>query len=130
MQEATSDRSIGALLQDLARSLPDLVRAELRLAQAEASDKFNQATMAVVSILAGFLLALAGLIILLQALAVVLANFMPDWLAVLIVGGGTAAIAFGLVIKGKNDLSAARLAPEKTMRSLRRDADLAKESTE
>ena len=125
----TSDRSVSTLLQDLATNVTNLVRDEIRLAQAEAGEKTNQVVMAVVSLLAGFLLAHAGLIILLLAVAVALGNFMPDWLASLIVGAVVTGIALALVMKGKNDLTATRLAPERTARNLQRDAELAREQT-
>jgi hypothetical protein len=123
----SSERSVGSLLQELTSDVSALVRDEMRLAQAEASEKMNQVIIAAVSIFAGFLVAFAALILLLEGVAVGLANYMPDWIAVVVVGVVTAVVALIMINKGKNDLSTARLAPERTARSVRRDADLAKE---
>lgn len=122
----SSERSVGSLLQELTTDVSALVRDEMRLAQAEASEKMNQVIMAAVSIFAGFLVAFAALILLLEGVAVGLANYMPDWIAVVVVGVVTAVVALVMITKGKNDLSTARLAPERTTRNVRQDADLAR----
>lgn len=122
----TNEKGFGSLLQNLAGDITALVRDEMRLAQAETSEKVNQVLMAAVSIVAGLLVAFAALILLLEGVSVALANFMPAWVAVLLVGVVTAAIALILISKGKNDLSTARLAPQRTMRNVREDAELAR----
>lgn len=122
-----TEKSVGTLLQDLTGDVSNLVRDEVRLAQAEMSEKVNQIIMAVIAIVAGLLLALVSLIILLEGVAVALANYMPDWAAVVLVGAVTAVVAFILVNQGKNSLSAARLAPNRTARNLQRDTELARE---
>ena len=75
------DRSVGGLLSDLANGLATLVRQELRLAQAEGSEKISNAVIGVAAILGGLLIAACSLLILLQALVIALAHHMPDWLA-------------------------------------------------
>ena len=84
--------------------------------------------MAIGAIAGGAILALAALIILLQALVIGLteAGIPAGWSA-LIVGVVVAVIAYILIYKGTNDLKAGNLAPDRTMSSLRRDAQVAKE---
>lgn len=120
-------RSIGELLRDLANDVSNLIRNELALARTEAQEKLHQTTTAVVSLLAGALLAFAALLVLLAALVDALAQIMPGWLAAIIVGGVVAIVAFILVRKGQNDLSAMRLAPERTAANIRRDVNLVQE---
>jgi uncharacterized membrane protein YqjE len=126
----SEDRSIGALLANLANGLSTLVRQELRLAQAEASEKMSNATTGLIAIVAGLLVATCALLILLQALVIALADHMPASVASLIVGIVIAVIAFVMIWQGQRSLSAERLAPKRTMRSLRQDSRLVMEKAQ
>ena len=76
----------------------------------------------------GVVLALAALMVLLQALVIGIseAGVPPGW-ASLIVGVVVAIIAYVLIHKGTSDLKASNLAPDRTMGSLKRDAQVVKE---
>jgi drug/metabolite transporter (DMT)-like permease len=125
---AQESRSIGELLRDLAGDSANLIRQELRLARTETEDKLHQSMSAFVAVIAGALLAFAALIVLLDALVFGLIEVgLERWLAALIVGGVVAAIGYLLVRKGQNDLSATRLAPERTVANVRKDINLVKE---
>ena len=91
-------------------------------------EKISQAGVAAGSIAAGGILALAALIVLLQALVIALTELglAPAWSS-LIVGGAVAIIAFALIYKGINDLKGSNLAPRRTVESLRQDAHMVKE---
>jgi TRAP-type C4-dicarboxylate transport system permease small subunit len=125
------DRSLKELLSDLSNSITTLFRQEIQLARAETSEKITQVVAALGSIVAGAILALAALIVLLQALVIGLAEvgIPPGW-AALIVGVIVAGIAYALVHKGSNDLKAGNLAPNRTMQSIRRDAQVVKEQAQ
>jgi xanthine/uracil permease len=98
------------------------------LARTETQDKLHQTIAAVVAMIAGALVAFAALIILLDALVYGLTEAgLQRWLAALIVGGVVAIIGFILVRKGQNDLSASRLAPDRTAANVRKDINLVKE---
>lgn len=128
MTPAQESRSVGELLRDLAGDSANLVRQELALARTETEDKLHQSMTAFVALIAGSLLAFAALIVLLDALVYGLTEAgVERWLAALIVGGVMAAIGFLLVRKGQSDLSATRLAPERTAASLRKDINMVKE---
>jgi hypothetical protein len=122
------ERSAASLLGDLARQIPDLFRKETQLLRTELSEKTNQAFAAIGMIVGGVVLALTSLIVLSFALVAALENagIAPGW-AALIVGGALALIALALASKGRNDLKASSLAPERTMHSVRKDADVAKQ---
>ena len=128
MATSPEARSIGELLRDLASDSASLVQQEFALARAEAEAKLHQMIMAAIELLVGALVAFAALIILLDAVVYSLAEAgLQRWLAALIVGGVVAVIGFVLVRKGQKDLSATRLAPERTAANLRKDLDLVKE---
>jgi uncharacterized membrane protein YqjE len=121
------DRSISALLADLANGLSKLVRQELRLAQSEGSEKMSRATTGLIAIVAGLLVAICALLVLLQALVIALGHYMPASVASLIVGIVVAVIAFIMIWQGQRSLSAERLAPKRTIRSLRQDSQMVME---
>jgi drug/metabolite transporter (DMT)-like permease len=126
--EHTDDRSLKELLGDLTQSVTTLFRKEIELARAETSEKLSQAGVAAGAIAAGGVLALAALIVLLQALVIALSELgLAPALSALIVGGVVAIIAFALIYKGMNDLKASNLAPTRTVEALRRDAHMVKE---
>jgi Putative Actinobacterial Holin-X, holin superfamily III len=124
----TDDRSLKDLLVDLSNSITTLFRKELQLARAETSEKVTQIGVALGSIAGGAILALAALIVLLQALVIGIAEAgVPAGWASLIVGVIVAVIAYILIHKGTSDLKASNLAPSRTVDSLKRDAQVAKE---
>ena len=128
MATSPEARSIGELLRDLASDSASLVQQEFALARAEAEAKLHQMIMAAIELLVGALVGFAALIILLDAVVYSLVEAgLQRWLAALIVGGVVAVIGFLLVRKGQKDLSATRLAPERTAANLRKDLDLVKE---
>lgn len=112
-----SDSSIGQLLSGLVGDIGQLVRQELRLVQAETSEKIEQAQTGMYAVVTGLLLAFCGLLILLQALVIGLSNVMPAWAASLIVGVVLALIAFVLIRQGAKNLRPANLVPERTLRA-------------
>jgi uncharacterized membrane protein YqjE len=120
-------RSIGELLRDLANDSTRLVRDELTLAKTEAQEKVSQVGSAVAMMAIGAVLAIPALVLILQAVVTVLSNFMWDWVAMLLVGVVIALVGYLLVRKGQNDLSAGKLAPERTAANLRRDVRLVQE---
>jgi len=120
-------RSIGELLRDLANDSTRLVRDELTLAKTEAQEKVSQVGAAVAMMAIGAVLAVPALVLILQAVVTVLSNFMWDWVAMLLVGVVIALVGYLLVRKGQNDLSAGKLAPERTAANLRRDVRLVQE---
>jgi len=124
---ATQDRPIKSLLSDVFTGINTLVRQEMRLAQAESSEKLSQAMTGLVSLLAGMLIAFTALIVLLQALVLALSNVMAPTYAALLVGGVVALIAFILIQQGQSKMKVGNLMPERTMRSMREDREMVME---
>jgi len=127
---SSTDPSLATLLRDLISDLSELIRQELRLAQAEVGEKVARAQYAVIAIAAGLLSAFCAVLILLQTLVIGLAEIMPGWAASLCVGTAMAIAAVILFRVGQSGLSPANLVPERTLDSVRRDKDLVMEKVQ
>ena len=125
------NKSLIALFADLWRETSTLVHKEAELAKAELSEKVTQVSSGVAELAIGGLIVFAGFIVVLIALANGLAHFLPedqaDWLAPLIVGAVVIAFGFIAVLRGRSNVKPESLAPERTLESVRRDAQLVKE---
>lgn len=124
-------RSLIALFSDLWRETSTLVHEEAELAKAEISEKVSQVGTGVAAIAIGGAIVFAGFIVLLFAAVNGLAMMLPpdhaEWLAPLIVGLAVMLIGFIALAKGRSELKASNLTPERTAESLRRDGQLVKE---
>lgn len=125
------DRSLIGLFGDLWRETQTLVHQEAQLAKAELSEKVSQVTTGAGEIAAGGAVLFAGFIVLLFA-AVGALQLMIDsehaiWIAPLAVGAVVMIIGYVVLSRGRKQLQADSMVPERTMQSLQRDARLAKE---
>jgi Putative Actinobacterial Holin-X, holin superfamily III len=118
---AKADRSITALLSDLASETILLIRQEMALLKAELSEKFGRIGQGATALGAGALIAFSGWLVLLAAAVLGLATVVPAWLAALIVALLVLAIGGALVYIGKSRFDADSLTPRRTLRSLRED---------
>lgn len=118
---AKADRSIAALLSDLAGETVLLVRQELALFKAELQEKFGRIGQGATALGAGLFIALSGWGVLLAAAVLGLATVMPAWLAALIIAVLALAIGAALLLIGKSRFDADSLVPRRTLRSLRED---------
>jgi uncharacterized membrane protein YqjE len=116
------DPTLGALVHQLTQQVPELVRSEIRLAQAEVAEKGKRAGIGIGMFSVAGLLAFFALATLVATAILGLANAVDAWLAALIVAVVlllTAAVA-GLV--GKNKVASAGPAkPERAIEGLRED---------
>jgi Putative Actinobacterial Holin-X, holin superfamily III len=116
-----ADRSITALLSDLASETVLLVRQELALFKAELQEKFGRIGQGATALGAGVFIALSGWGVLLAAAVLGLATVLPAWLAALIIAILALAIGVVLIFVGKSRFDADSLMPRRTLRSLRED---------
>lgn len=123
------DSSIGGLIGGLAGDVQDLVRGELALARAESEEKLQRVLTASISIGGGALVAFAGLVVLLQAFAFLLAYVMPMWIASLIVGAAIVVVGGVIARSALASLTLKSLTPTKTADNLKKDARMLKEHT-
>jgi len=121
--------SLGDLIGGLAGDIQDLVRGEIALGRAELEQKLDRLIMAAIWLLGGALLAFAGLVVLLQGIAAILALTMPPWLALLIVGVIIVGVGATFAKSGIAMLSLKMLSPDRTAANLQKDAQLLKEHT-
>lgn len=123
MANISDDRSLGELFTDLSRKTTMLVRQEIELAKTEMTEKITEAGKNIGFLVIGGAVLYTGLIFILAALAILLADYMSDWLAALIVGLIVAVIGVVLVQRGRTALKQTTLAPEKTIETLKEDKE-------
>lgn len=116
------DRSLGELFSELAGETGTLVRQEIALAQAELSKKAVTLGTNVGFIAAGGLVGYAGFLAILAGVIIGLANFIPAWIAAIIVGAIVAGTAYFLIASSLAALKSADLKPTGTVESIKEDA--------
>ncbi len=130
MAEATDRSSFSELVNNLTRDISALVRKEMELARAEMGSKVSGLQKGLMSIIGGSLIAVAALVILLQAVVYALVNgagFAP-WAAAIVVGGLAALAGLVIAMNGAKSLQkSADPTPHKTTQSVREDAGLVRE---
>jgi hypothetical protein len=123
--------SLVRLFSDLWRETSALFRAETELVRAEVSEKIAQIQTAVIALAVGAVILFAAFLLLLAAAVNGLAQVLPPdqaaWLSPLIVGVLAAIIGLIALAKGRRDLETSNLKPSRSMHSLRRDSQLARE---
>ena len=130
MQEPKQERSLGELFADLTRETSTLVRQEVNLAKTEMTQKAGRVGKDVGFLAIGGAIAYAGLLAILAAIIIALADLgLPWWLSALLVGLVVAAIGYFLIQRGRNALKQEDLAPTQTIETLKEDAEWMKEQT-
>ena len=114
-------------LTDLSHEAATLVKGEIALAKAEIDEKIAKAERGIIEALAGGAVLYAGVLVLLAALVFGLATMIPLWLSALIVGLAVALIGAIALGKGKRDLSAKGLKPERLIEEGRKTRHFAQE---
>jgi len=126
-----STRTPTSILGDVMNNISRLVRREVDLARAEVDQNLRQAAVAIGMIVGAIVVLLVALNVLAGALVAAITELgVPAGWSALLVGGVFAVIAILMLLKGKNDLSAASLAPTRSARNLRRDALAVKEAAQ
>jgi uncharacterized membrane protein YqjE len=122
-----ADEPIGATVHRLSEQIPELVRSEVRLAQAELAEKGKHAGLGIGLFSGAGLLALYGLAGLLTTVVIVLDLVLPLWLAALIVTLVLFAAAAVAALLGKKEVSqAAPPAPERAIAGVKKDVEAVK----
>jgi hypothetical protein len=122
-QPAKEDKSLGELLGDLTREITTLVREEAALAKTEMTQKLSRVGRDVGFLAAGGAVAYAGLLAIVAAIIIGLAQAgMEWWASALLVGVVVAAIGGFLVWRGLNNLKQEDLTPHQTVETVKEDA--------
>ena len=119
--------SVAELFSDLTHNMTSLVRQETKLAKTEMKSKVGQISSAGIYIGVGGAFLYAGFLVLLAAAVLGLSYFWPLWLSALLVGLIVTIVGAGLAAKGRNDLKAQNLKPERTIHSVRQDVEFTKD---
>jgi uncharacterized membrane protein YqjE len=126
MATAPESQSLPELVGGLANDITKLIRGEVQLAKTEVNEKVSQATSGAAMLAAGGIIAFSGFLILLLAAVFALANVVEPWLSALIIGAVVLIVGAVVLMKGKSNLSANNLKPERTIHSVKRDVELGK----
>jgi len=121
------DQSVGDLVKQLSEQTATLVRQEMKLAQTELQEKGKKAGIGAGMFGASGLVAFFGAACLIAAAVLALATAVDAWLAAVIVGVVLLAAAGVAAMMGKKQIEEATPpAPERAMRSMKRDVDTVK----
>ena len=124
---ADGDRALGELVQDLSRQTSTLIRQEMRLAQAELTEKGRHASKGAGMFGGAGVIALYGVGALIAAAILGLATVLEPWIAAAAVGAGLLAIAGILALTGKKEIEEATPPkPEQAIESVQRDVETVK----
>ena len=121
-------QGIQSLIGDALRETSDLARKEMMLFKTELSDNLKTLLIGIGMIAGASIFAVAALILFTEALVKWLATVVgSEALSALIVGAVMAAAAVGLVLYGRSTMSAASLAPNRSIKSIQRDTQVLSE---
>jgi uncharacterized membrane protein YqjE len=115
-QRLGTEPTLGALVHDLTTQLPQLIRSEIRLAQAEVTQKGKAVGVGMGMFSAAGLLAFFGLATLITTAVLALALVLPAWAAALIIAALLLVLAAIVALLGKTKV--AKAGPPKPERAL------------
>ena len=117
----SKDKGVVDIAGDALKDMATLIHTELQLLRAEISEKLTFTALSAALIGAGALLLMATIVLVLEAAVTGLVAFGLSWTAsTLTVALVTLIVGAGLIWLGVNRLSAARLAPTRTIDQLHR----------
>jgi membrane protein len=121
------DRPLGELVQDLSRQTSTLIRQEMRLAQAELTEKGRHAGKGAGMFGGAGVVALYGVGALIAAAILGLATVLEPWIAAAAIGAVLLLVAGILALTGKKELEeAGPPKPEQAIDSVQRDIETVK----
>ena len=124
---ANGERSIGELLGSVTGDLSTLVQQEITLAKTEIQQTIAQAVKDIVFVVLGGFFAYTGLLALIAAAILGLANVVAPWLSALIIGGVIALVGVVLLLRGVNNVQNLDVVPERTAQTVKEDVNIVKE---
>ncbi|MGB3828630.1 MAG: phage holin family protein [Ornithinimicrobium sp.] len=128
MTTSPDHASTGELIARLSEQTSTLIRDEMRLAQAEMSQKAKTAGTGLGMFGASGLLALLGLGAGVATAIIALALVLPTWAAALIVTVTLLAVAGIVALMGKKKVQQAKPTPERTIANVKEDVATVKEN--
>ena len=124
------DRSIGELLAQLSQDTAEMVRREVRLAEAEITQKAYRAGKNAGFVAAGGALAYAGLLAVVAGLIMLFARTRRPWFSAFSVGLSVAGAGALLALKGLDALKREGVAPQETIETLEENREWLRDQTD
>ena len=119
---APESQTLGALVHQLTQQIPELIRSEIKLAQAEVTEKGKRAGVGIGMFSVAGLLAFFGIATLITTIILALSLVLDAWLAALIVAVVLLAGAAVAGLIGKNKVAEATPAkPERAIDGIKED---------
>jgi F0F1-type ATP synthase membrane subunit c/vacuolar-type H+-ATPase subunit K len=126
--QGNGNQTIQGLVGEALRESTDLAQKEFTLFRTEISQNIRTLFIGLAMVVVAAIFAIAAVMLLTESLVEWLATVLDsEALAALIVGGVLALVAIGLGLYGRRAMSASTLTPQRTMRSLKRDAEVLSE---
>lgn len=126
--QGNGQQTIQGLVGEALRESTDLAQKEFTLFRTEISQNIRMLFIGLAMVVVAAIFAIAAVMLLTESLVEWLATVLDsEALAALIVGGVMAVIAIGLGLYGRSAMSSSTLTPQRTMRSLKRDAEVLSE---
>jgi uncharacterized membrane protein YqjE len=126
--QGNGNQTIQGLVGEALRESTDLAQKEFTLFRTEISQNIRTLFMGLAMVVVAAIFAIAAVMLLTESLVEWLATVVnSEALAALIVGGVLALIAIGLGLWGRSAMTSSSLMPQRTMRSLQRDAEVLSE---
>ena len=130
MTQAREERSLGDLFGELSRETNTLIRQEMQLAKAEMAEKATKIGKDLVFIILGAIILYTGVLALVFSAILGLAELIEPWVSALVIGLIIVAIGGFLAYRGYNQLQEVDPAPERTIETLKEDAEWLKEQVD
>ena len=126
--QRTEEPTVGALVHQLSEEIPELVRSEIRLAQAEVTEKGRRVGIGLGMFSVAGLLAFFGVATLVATAVIGLAEAVPAWLSALIVAVALLVAAAAVGLLGKHKVGEGQpLKPERAVAGVQEDIATLKE---
>ncbi|GEO16093.1 phage holin family protein [Microvirga aerophila] len=123
-----NNQTIQGLVAEALRESTDLAQKEFALFRTEVSQNVRTMFIGIAMVVGAAIFAIAAIMLFTEALVKWLATVVgSEALAALIVGGVLAVIAIGLGLYGRSAMSSSALTPQRTVRSIKRDAEVLSE---
>jgi len=124
----SNNQTIQGLVAEALRESTDLAQKEFALFRTEVSQNVRTMFIGLAMVVGAAIFAIAAIMLFTEALVKWLATVVgSEALAALIVGGVLAVVAIGLGLYGRSAMSSSALTPQRTVRSIKRDAEVLSE---
>jgi len=124
------DRSIGEIIAQLSQDTAEVVRREMRLVEAEMTQKAYRAGKNAGFVAAGAALAYAGLLAVVAGFIMLFARTRRPWFSAFFVGLSVAGAGSLLALKGLDALRQEGVAPQETVETLEENREWLKDQTD